>query len=113
VFAAPMSHGIPCVGYVVKEQTKPGRLRPDLVQPIIERNFNALKESVIRNPLKIMSVIKNLPVGSSFTFPDGTVIKQSDVVEHPKAGRKIVILGDTLDPRAIEGELFPSRGCIA
>lgn len=103
VFAAPMSHGIPCVGYVVKEQTKPGRLRPDLVQPIIERNFNALKESVIRNPLKIMAVIKNLPVGSSFTFPDGTVIKQSDVVEHPIQGRKIVILGDTLDPRAIEG----------
>ncbi len=104
VYAAPMSHGIPCVGYVVKEQNRPGRLRPDLIEPIIKRNFHALQKSVIKNPMKIMAVIKNLPIGSSFTFPDGTVVKQSDVVQPPIKGRKIVILGDTLDPRAIEGK---------
>ncbi len=104
VFAAPMSHGIPCVGYVVKEQDRPGRLRPDLIAPIIKRNYQALQDSVIKNPMKIMALIKNLPVGSKFTFPDGTIVKQSDVVQPPIKGRKIVILGDTLDPRAIEGE---------
>ena len=37
MYAAPMSHGIPCVGYIVKEQSRPGRLKPDLIQPIINK----------------------------------------------------------------------------
>jgi ribonuclease BN (tRNA processing enzyme) len=31
VFAAPMSHSVPCVGYVVQEKSKPGRLRDEIV----------------------------------------------------------------------------------
>jgi ribonuclease Z len=103
VHAAPMSHGVPCVGYVVTEENKPGRLRPDLVQPIINRNREELKK-IIKNPMKMMAVIKNMPEGSSYVFPDGTVLQQSDVVESPREGRKIVILGDTLNPRAIAGK---------
>ena len=38
VTAAPMSHGVPCVGYVVDEQPKSGRIKPELVQPVVERN---------------------------------------------------------------------------
>ena len=45
VYAAPMSHGIPCVGYVVEEQPKAGRLRNEYVQPIVERNREALREA--------------------------------------------------------------------
>uniref|UniRef100_A0A7S1BGG3 Metallo-beta-lactamase domain-containing protein n=1 Tax=Corethron hystrix TaxID=216773 RepID=A0A7S1BGG3_9STRA len=42
VYAAPMAHGVPCVGYVIKEADKAGRLKADLVAPILKRNFQAL-----------------------------------------------------------------------
>lgn len=103
VYAAPMSHGVPCVGYVVDEQNKPGRLRSDLVEPIAKRNIKALKESGMKTPMKIMATIKDLPKGGSYTFPDGTVVKQEEVVEPPRKGRKVVICGDTADSRAIAG----------
>jgi len=104
VHAAPMSHGVPCVGYVVRERDRPGRLRPDLVLPMIERNRIGLIESgIARNPMKVMATIKNLPPGGKFTFPDGTVVRQEDVVEPPRKGRKVVICGDTADCRALEG----------
>jgi ribonuclease Z len=102
VYAAPMSHGIPCVGYMVKEEDRPGRLRDDLVRPICERNFDALKDAGFMHPLKAMQVIKDLPMGSSFTFPDGTVVSQEDAVEPPRPGRKVVICGDTASARAME-----------
>ena len=104
VYAAPMSHGVPCVGYVVQEHDRPGRLRPENVLPVIERNRDGLIESGVRNPMKVMAMVKNLDVGSSYTFPDGTVLKQEDVVEPPRSGRKIVICGDTADCRALEGK---------
>lgn len=102
VYAAPMSHGIPCVGYVVKEEDRAGRLRDDLVRPICERNMVALKEAGFVHPLKAMAVIKDLPVGSSFTFPDGTIVSQEEAVEAPRPGRKVVICGDTASARAME-----------
>ena len=103
VFAAPMSHGVPCLGYVVQEDDRPGRLMPENVLPVIERNRKELVESGVRNPMKLMALVKNLPVGGSYTFPDGTVLRQEDVVEPPGKGRKVVICGDTADCRAIEG----------
>ena len=103
VYAAPMSHGIPCLGYVVQERTQPGRLRHEYVKPIVERNLNALKEQGFKIPMKAMAVIKNLPVGSAFTFPDGTVVTQEDAVEPPRKGRKVVICGDSSSCRAIAG----------
>eukprot|EP00571_Detonula_confervacea_P002825 CAMPEP_0172328084 /NCGR_PEP_ID=MMETSP1058-20130122/60165_1 /TAXON_ID=83371 /ORGANISM="Detonula confervacea, Strain CCMP 353" /LENGTH=747 /DNA_ID=CAMNT_0013045181 /DNA_START=739 /DNA_END=2982 /DNA_ORIENTATION=- len=103
VYAAPMSHGVPCVGYVVQEHTQPGRLKPENVAPIIQRNYKGLVDAGVKNPMKVMAVVKNLPVGGSYTFPDGTVLKQEDVVEPPRKGRKIVICGDTADCRSLEG----------
>ena len=105
VYAAPMSHGVPCVGYVVRERDRPGRLRPDIVLPIIERNrMSLVRDGIVRNPMKVMAMIKNLPPGGSFAFPDGTVVRQEDVVEPSRKGRKVVICGDTADCRALEGE---------
>ena len=101
VFAAPMSHGIPCLGFVVEELPRPGRLRNELVEPIVRRNVEALKKEGFRVPMKAMAVIKNLPPGSAFTFPDGTVVRQEDAVEPPRQGRKIVVGGDTADCRAL------------
>lgn len=101
VYAAPMSHGVPCLGYVVEEQSRPGRLRNELVEPIVRRNLQDLMEAGFSKPMKAMAVIKNLPQGSAFTFPDGTVVSQADAVEPPRNGRKIVICGDTADARAL------------
>jgi ribonuclease Z len=102
VYAAPMSHGIPCVGYVVVEDDRPGRLRDELVRPICMRNLAALKEAGFVHPLKAMAVIKDLAADSSFTFPDGTVISQAEAVEPPRPGRKVVICGDTASARSME-----------
>ena len=110
VYAAPMSHGIPCVGYVVEEASRPGRLRNELVQPMVMKNLDALKEAGLKIPMKALAVIKNLPVGSAFTFPDGSIITQEEAVEPPRKGRKVVIMGDTANCRSMEGmplvELF-------
>lgn len=106
VLAAPMSHGVPCVGYVVEEEGRPGRLRDDVVKPIVERNLDALKEAGFKVPMKAMAVIKNLQPGSAFTFPDGTVVTQEEAVEPPRRGRKLVICGDTASARALSGNLM-------
>jgi ribonuclease Z len=103
VFAAPMSHGIPCVGYAVHESNRPGRLRDELVRPICQRNVDALRAAGFAHPMKAMAVIKNLAPGTSFTFPDGTVVRQEDAVDPPRRGRKVVICGDTASSRAMEG----------
>lgn len=112
VFAAPMSHGIPCVGYVVEEANKPGRLRDEVVKPVVLRNIGALKDSGFKIPMKAMAVIKNLQPGSAFTFPDGTVVTQEEAVEPPRKGRKVVICGDTSSSRAMEGMSEHTMGTI-
>lgn len=101
VYAAPMSHGIPCVGYVICESQRPGKLRHEYVEPIVRRNAEALKAAGFTIPMKAMAVIKDLPPHSAFTFPDGTVVQQKDAVEPPRAGRKVVICGDTADSSAL------------
>ena len=96
-----MSHGIPCVGYVVEEASRPGRLRNEIVEPMVRRNVHALREAGFNIPMKAMAVIKNLPVGSAFQFPDGTSISQEEAVEAPRKGRKVVICGDTASCRSL------------
>ncbi|KAL3907734.1 MAG: hypothetical protein SGILL_008754 [Bacillariaceae sp.] len=101
VYAAPMSHGIPCVGYAVHEEDRPGRLRDEVVRPICLRNHDALKVAGFHHPLKAMQVIKELQPGSCFTFPDGTVVSQDEAVEPPRPGRKLIICGDTASARSM------------
>jgi ribonuclease Z len=96
-----MSHGVPCVGYVVEEQSRPGRLRNEVVEPIVKRNMQALKDAGFKIPMKAMAIIKNLPEGAAFSFPDGSVLTQEDAVEAPRSGRKVVICGDTADARSL------------
>ena len=102
VYAGPMSHGVPCVGYVVQESDRPGRLRDEYVKPIALRNMQALKDAGFQHPMKALAVIKDLPEGGAFTFPDGTVVTQEEAVEPTRPGRKVVICGDTNSSRGIE-----------
>ena len=96
VTAAPMQHTIPCVGYVVNENNKPGRLKVESLSPVVERNRDLLKKQLnLRDANKAYAILKNVKPGESFTFPDGTVFHSEDIVEPPRDGRKIVILGDT------------------
>jgi ribonuclease Z len=101
VSAVPMSHTIPCVGYCVEEAQRPGRLRNELVEPIVQRNLDLLRDAGFKNPMKVMGILKNLKPNTAFTFPDGTVVTQKDAVEPARKGRKVVICGDTCDSRAM------------
>lgn len=44
VQAAPLQHTVPCVGYVVTEEDRPGRLRIENVTDLVERNTEAIKK---------------------------------------------------------------------
>lgn len=111
VFAAPMSHVVPCVGYVVEEHPKPGRLRDSLITPIVQRNLQGLKDAGYKIPMKTLAVVKNLPPGGNFTFPDGTVVLQEEATEPPVKGRKVCICGDTASARSLTStyRLFQSN----
>jgi ribonuclease Z len=101
VYAAPMSHTIPCVGYCIEEAPRPGRLRNEHVEPIVQRNLDLLRVAGLKNPMKVMGILKNLKQNTAFTFPDGTIVTQNDAVEAARKGRKVVICGDTCDSRAM------------
>jgi len=51
--------------------------------------------------MKALAVIKDLPKGGSFTFPDDTVVTQEEAVEPARPGRKVAILGDTNSARTM------------
>ncbi len=74
VRAAPMQHTIPCVGFVVQESERPGRLRFKNVQPLVEAHKDELKAQLgLRDANKLYAVLKNMhPDDGPFVFPDGT-----------------------------------------
>lgn len=94
ITAAAMQHTVPCVGYVVTEKHKTGRLRLDAVKDIVDKNFDGLSK-IFRNPMKVYATLKTLKAAETFTFPDGTVVSAEDVLDPPRKGRKVVIMGDT------------------
>ncbi|TFY67635.1 hypothetical protein EVJ58_g1473 [Rhodofomes roseus] len=85
VFAAPILHSVPCVGFVVTELPIPGKINPKDYIPHLKRN---------KAP---MSTMRRLQDGESVELPDGTVLHGPP----RKPGRKLVILGDTYDPSPI------------
>ena len=92
----------PCVGYVINECSKPGRLNPESITPIIKKNYDALEQKGYKHPMKVLATIKSLPKGESFTFPDGNTVRQQDVVEGERIGRKIVICGNAYNNKSLE-----------
>ncbi|CAG8438964.1 8340_t:CDS:2 [Ambispora gerdemannii] len=91
VYAAPIQHSIPCLGYVYHEKPLPGNIDINEVKPPLMRNREALG---FKNPMELIKKLKN---GETLELPDGTVLKPPP----KKPGRKIVILGDTFDPTGI------------
>uniref|UniRef100_A0A8H7Y188 Uncharacterized protein n=1 Tax=Psilocybe cubensis TaxID=181762 RepID=A0A8H7Y188_PSICU len=85
VSAAPIHHSVPCVGYVITEAPVPGKIDPSKYIPAIKRT---------KTP---MSVMRQLQQGDSVVLADGSVLQGPP----RRAGRKVVILGDTYDPLPI------------
>ena len=96
VQAAPMQHTVPCVGFVVTEATRPGKLRIELVQPLVDRQREALKAQLkLKDANKVYAALKEMLPGQTFAFPDGTILTTEEFLDPPKRGRKVVIMGDT------------------
>ena len=97
VKAAPMQHTVPCVGFVITEANRPGRLRFEKIRPLVEAHKDALKEQLgLRDANKVYAILKNMnPKDGPFVFPDGTQLHTHEFLEEERAGRKIVVMGDT------------------
>jgi len=80
---------------VVQEPHSPGKLDVEAAKPLLERNRQALQLQGVKNPLSLLSKLKNKEV---VPLPDGTQLNPIDFLGPDKPGKKIVILGDTSDP---------------
>jgi ribonuclease Z len=97
VRAAPVTHTVPCVGFVVEEAGRGGRLLIDRVMPRLEANRAALREQGVRDPRTLLKAIKRLGQDESMALPDGSVLRGSEVLGAARRGRKVAILGDNCD----------------
>jgi ribonuclease Z len=78
--AFAVDHGVTAVGYALAEDTRPGRFDVDI----------ATKLGVPDGPERGV-----LQRGESVTLGDGRVVRPDDVLGRARAGRKVVLSGDT------------------
>lgn len=98
VRAAPLQHTVPCVGFVVQEDAKPGRLLPEKALPHLERNRAALREEWgVKDPRALFKRLTAMGEDDSLELPDGSCLHARDVRTPPRRGRKVVVLGDCSD----------------
>ena len=90
VQAAPTEHSVPCVGYVITEKTKPGRLKVEAISEAVNRNKAAISQIFnLKDPNKIFGVLKEMKPGSTLILPDGTPMVANEILEPPRTGRKV------------------------
>ncbi len=82
----PITHRVPCYGYVLVEDDRPGKFHED----------RARKLGVPSGPARAA-----LLQGDLVRLKDGTIILPQDVADPPRRGRRIALLGDTCDPMGI------------
>lgn len=80
VRAVSVEHRVPTLGYVVEEQTRPGR-------------FNVQRARALGLPPG--PAYAHLQAGQTVVTPDGRTIAPEDVVGAARPGRKLAISGDT------------------
>ena len=101
VWAAAMAHTVPTVGYVVREAERPGRLRSEVVMPLLKAHYDSIREATQRDPFTQAKAIKAMAPGEVYTFPDGSVLPYEEAMEAPCRGRRVVICGDTASADAL------------
>jgi ribonuclease Z len=80
ILVFPVAHGVSSVGFSIAEAPRPGRFDPDTADAL----------EVPAGPER-----GALQRGDSVTLPDGRVVTPDQVLGPPRAGRTIVIPGDT------------------
>lgn len=93
VSAHPLVHRIACLGYVLREDDRPGRFHPDEAQRL----------GVPPGPL-----FRRLQDGQAVELADGSTVQPAQVTDPPRPGRLVVLLGDTSDASAI---VDAGQGC--
>jgi ribonuclease Z len=95
-----LKHRIPCLGFVLEEETMMGRLMPEIVMPLINQFKSALTIKLGgKNPTCLLSNLKK--ADGFIDFPDGTRLHSKDCVSPDRPGRKLVILGDTCNSSSL------------
>jgi ribonuclease Z len=84
--AFPVSHGVPAVGWALIEATRPGRFDVEAADAL----------GVPSGPAR-----GALQRGEPVTTPDGRTVSADQVLGPPRAGRKLVITGDTASSETI------------
>ncbi|EOD29585.1 hypothetical protein EMIHUDRAFT_456773 [Emiliania huxleyi CCMP1516] len=91
--------------------SKRGRLKPELVLPLLQRNKQALADEGgaladewgVRDPRSVLKKVAALGSEEELVLPDGAVIRGSDAVGGTRRGRKIAVLGDCCDASPCSG----------
>jgi ribonuclease Z len=78
--AFAVSHGVSAIGYALVEEARPGRFDVEAATAL------GVPDGPDRGRLQR---------GEAVTLPDGRVVSPHDVLGQPRAGRKIVLTGDT------------------
>ena len=94
IHAGPMQHTVPCVGFIIKEKDRVGKLNVELAQSLVESNREGLSK-IMPNYKKTFGKLKALKPNEVYTFPDGKQVSSKEILEPSREGRKVVILGDT------------------
>jgi ribonuclease Z len=93
VEAVPIVHRVPCFGYVLREDPRPGRFHPEKAKAF----------GIVAGPL-----YKRLQEGQTVALDDGRIVMAEMVSDPKRPGRTLVLLGDTNDATAIAG---PGANC--
>lgn len=86
ITAAGTDHGLPSLAWCLEEYPRPGRFHPE----------RAIALGVAPGP-----DFRHLQLGESLVLPSGLVVEPEQVMDEARAGRKIVITGDTRPAGAV------------
>ena len=80
VKAGIVKHSIPCVGYMLEENEKTGKLNVEYLKPL---------------NVKLGPLYEKLKMGESITLENGQIVHSKDCVGPNIRGKKIAVIGDT------------------
>lgn len=108
ISAGPLLHRCPTLGFQFQEAPHAAPVDDATIQKL-HANAEALKaDRGVRNPLSLLGTL--VKQRSSITLPDGSVLDPPPFIAE---GRRIVVLGDTLDATGGLDDADGARGMLA